>query len=190
MAGMAGMGLGALPMSPALVAAALNQAGWGLIGNLGGGPGQAGAPGPPGTQPGDHGGFPTPTSFPATVAPGPTTVANSGTSNGSPAAPGFLGWGASPGAGAEAGPGAGQSQQATPPQHGQAAAAAAAAGTWSTQPRDRQGERAEDLKRIYLQRLVFQEPDGNTWSKRVEREDVIASRSRCSVMKVSIVYFL
>jgi len=139
MAGMAGMGLGALPMSPALVAAALNQAGWGLIGNLGGGPGQGGAPGPPGTQPGDHGGFPTPTSFPATVAPGPTTVANSGTSNGSPAAPGFLGWGASPGAGAEAGPGAGQSQQATPPQHGQAAAAAAAAGTWSNQPRDRQG---------------------------------------------------
>lgn len=32
-----GMGLnalGALPMNPALVAAALNQAGWGLIGNL------------------------------------------------------------------------------------------------------------------------------------------------------------
>ena len=115
MAGMAGMGLGALPMSPALVAAALNQAGWGLIGNLGGGPGQGGAPGPPGTQPGDHGGFPTPTSFPATVAPGPTTVANSGTSNGSPAAPGFLGWGASPGAGAEAGPGRGSHNKPHPP---------------------------------------------------------------------------
>ena len=42
MAGMAGLNIGALPMNPALVAAALNQAGWGLIGNLsaagGGGP--------------------------------------------------------------------------------------------------------------------------------------------------------
>jgi len=134
MAGMAGMGLGALPMNPALVAAALNQAGWGLIGNLGGGGAPGAAPaGAPGA--GEHGGFPTPTSFPATVAPGPTTVANSGTSNGSAAAAGFLGWGASPG-GAE---GAGQSQQTTPPQHGPAAAAAAAAGTWSNQPRDRQG---------------------------------------------------
>ena len=47
MAGM-GMGLGALPMNPALVAAALNQASWGLIGNLGGGgaPGAAPAAGP------------------------------------------------------------------------------------------------------------------------------------------------
>lgn len=29
-----GLNLGALPMNPALVAAALNQAGWGLINNL------------------------------------------------------------------------------------------------------------------------------------------------------------
>ncbi|KAJ8954491.1 hypothetical protein NQ314_007097 [Rhamnusium bicolor] len=29
-----GLNLGALPMNPAIVAAALNQAGWGLIGNL------------------------------------------------------------------------------------------------------------------------------------------------------------
>lgn len=138
-AGMAGMGLGALPMNPALVAAALNQAGWGLIGNLqggGGGPGAGPAQGPAG---GEHGAFPTPTSFPATVAPGPggpthaTTVATSGPSNGTAA--GFLGWGASPGA--EAVPGA--SQQTSQPQHGAAAAAAAAAGTWSNQPRDRQG---------------------------------------------------
>ena len=98
------------------------------------------------------------------MAPGGpgTTVANSGTSNGSPAAAvniaenifgkskhiclrqGFLGWGASPGAGAGAEQGAGQSQQTTPPQHGQAAAAAAAAGTWSNQPRDRQGEQTAD----------------------------------------------
>ena len=137
MAGMAGMGLGALPMNPALVAAALNQAGWGLIGNLGGGGAPGGAPAAaPGA--GEHAGFPTPTSFPATVAPGPgTTVANTGTSNGSAAAAGFLGWGASPGGGE----GAGQSQQTTPPQHGPAAAAAAAAGTWSNQPRDRQGNK-------------------------------------------------
>ena len=42
MAGMAGLNIGALPMNPALVAAALNQAGWSLMGNLqqggGGGP--------------------------------------------------------------------------------------------------------------------------------------------------------
>ena len=135
MAGMAGMGLGTLPMNPALVAAALNQAGWGLIGNLqGGGAGPAAGPtgGPAG---GDHGGFPTPTSFPATVAPGQTTVANSGPSNGSA---GFLGWGANPGAEPVV-PGASQQTTVTPPQHGAAAAAAAAAGTWSNQPRDRQG---------------------------------------------------
>lgn len=135
MAGMAGMGLGALPMNPALVAAALNQAGWGLIGNLqGGGAGPAAGPagGPAG---GDHGGFPTPTSFPATVAPGQTTVASSGPSNGSA---GFLGWGASPGAEQPVVPGASQQTTVTPPQHGAAAAAAAAAGTWSNQPRDRQ----------------------------------------------------
>ena len=135
MAGMAGMaGLGALPMNPALVAAALNQAGWGLIGNLQGGAAAGGGS--------EHGGFPTPTSapFPATVAAGgaahATTAANSGApSNGSA---GFLGWGASPPGepGVAPGPGAG-AQQTTPPQHG---AAAAAAGTWSSQPRDRQGQ--------------------------------------------------
>lgn len=32
--GLAGVNLGALQVNPALVAAALNQAGWGLIGNL------------------------------------------------------------------------------------------------------------------------------------------------------------
>jgi hypothetical protein len=34
MSGMAGLNIGALPMNPALVAAALNQASWGLIGGL------------------------------------------------------------------------------------------------------------------------------------------------------------
>jgi len=57
LAGMAGMNIGALPINPAMVAAALNQAGWGLIGNLQGGGGPAGA----GT--GAEGHFPTPTSY-------------------------------------------------------------------------------------------------------------------------------
>ena len=62
MAGMAGLNIGALPMNPALVAAALNQAGWGLIGNLGaGGGGPGGGPAGPGAE--THGAFPTPTSF-------------------------------------------------------------------------------------------------------------------------------
>ena len=63
MAGMAGLNIGALPMNPALVAAALNQAGWGILGaNLGaGGGGPGGGPAGPGAE--AHGGFPTPTSF-------------------------------------------------------------------------------------------------------------------------------
>lgn len=138
MAGMAGLNIGALPMNPALVAAALNQAGWSLMGNLQQG-GQAG-PGPAGGPGAEHAGFPTPTSFPATVAPGGpgahpanTTVANTA-QPGANGSAGFLGWGASPGG--EAVPGA--TQPSTAPPHG-AAAAAAAAGTWSSQPRDRQG---------------------------------------------------
>lgn len=134
MAGMAGLNIGALPMNPALVAAALNQAGWSLMGNLqqGGQGGPAGAPGP------DHGGFPTPTSFPATVAPGGPGQPHGGSTTMASSAPqgngsaGFLGWGASP-------PGEavqGASQPSTAPPNG---AAAAAAGTWSNQPRDRQG---------------------------------------------------
>ncbi|KAK7793033.1 hypothetical protein R5R35_004464 [Gryllus longicercus] len=47
--GMGTLNLGALPVSPALVAAALNQAGWGLIGNLQGGQ-QQGAAGDTGPQ--------------------------------------------------------------------------------------------------------------------------------------------
>merc|ERR1719481_674487 len=138
-AGMAGLNIGPLPMNPALVAAALNQAGWGLIGNL-----QGGQAGPAGGSGQEHGGFPTPTSFPATAAPGgpggpagpthATTVANSGAPGPGNGSAGFLGWGASPGGEAVQG----ATQQTTPPQHG-AAAAAAAAGTWSNQPRDRQG---------------------------------------------------
>jgi hypothetical protein len=34
MSGMAGLNIGALPMNPFLMAAALNQASWGLIGGL------------------------------------------------------------------------------------------------------------------------------------------------------------
>lgn len=45
--GMAGLNLSALPVNPAIVAAALNQAGWGLIGNLQGNQGQGGQDGQP-----------------------------------------------------------------------------------------------------------------------------------------------
>jgi len=70
------MGLGALnlgmPVNPAMVAAALNQAGWGLVGNIQGGQGgsegpqsfshpssfgHGNAPQPGGSQPGDNSGF-------------------------------------------------------------------------------------------------------------------------------------
>ena len=54
---MAGLNIGALPMNPALVAAAINQAaGWSLMGNL-----QSGANAPTGAEHGPP--FPTPTSF-------------------------------------------------------------------------------------------------------------------------------
>lgn len=137
MAGMAGLNIGALPMNPALVAAALNQAGWSLMGNLQQG-GQGGPAGGPGSE---HGAFPTPTSFPATVTPGGgpqphagvTTMASSGGPQGANGSAGFLGWGASPPG--EGVPGATQPSAAPP----NGAAAAAAAGTWSNQPRDRQG---------------------------------------------------
>jgi len=139
MAGMAGLNIGALPMNPALVAAALNQAGWSLMGNLqqGGGGGPTGAPGT------EHGAFTTPTSFPATVTPGGgpgaphagvTTMASSAPQAPGNGSAGFLGWGASPPG--EQVPGASQPSAAGAPN---GAAAAAAAGTWSNQPRDRQG---------------------------------------------------
>jgi len=135
--GLHGLNIGAMPVNPALVAAALNQASWGLIGNLQGG----GGPG------GDHG-FPTPTSsFTAAAAPGapggpigaptgpggpahPTTVANSGPAN----SPGFL----AGGVGGVGGWGGAAGDGATPPQAG-------AAGTWSSQPRDRQGWKNYDM---------------------------------------------
>jgi len=147
-AGMAGLNIGPLPMNPALVAAALNQAGWGLIGNL-----QGGQAGPGGNSGQEHGGFPTPTSFPATAAPGgpggvgnpnhggagATTVA---TGSGNPAAngsAGFLGWGASP-SGEPVVPGANPGTATAPGgQHQGPAAQGTAQGTWSSQPRDRQG---------------------------------------------------
>ena len=98
MAGMAGLNIGALPMNPALVAAALNQAGWSLMGNLQQG-GQGGPAGGPGAE---HGAFPTPTSFPATVTPGGPGQPHAGVTTMASSAPqgngsaGFLGWGASP----------------------------------------------------------------------------------------------
>lgn len=130
-------GFGALPMNPALVAAALNQAGWSLL--------QSG-----GNAPQDHGPpFPTPTSFgnPANVTtsqvgPGHTTMTSA---TGQPAAAaaaaaaagsnaGILtGWG--PSAGAPGAPGGeaipAQTPPAVTPQHHP--------GSWPSQTRDKHG---------------------------------------------------
>ena len=130
---MAGLNIGALPpMNPALVAAALNQAaGWSLMGNL-----QSGGNAPTG----EHGPFPTPTSFnnPANVTtsqvgPGHTTM----TSAAPPAPSGagnnagiLTGWGPSDG-----GPGGAAIPAQTPPtvtpQHHP--------GSWPSQPREKHG---------------------------------------------------
>jgi len=141
-AGMHGLNISALPVNPALVAA-LNQASWGLIGNLQGG-----------QAPGSEHNFPTPTSsFPVTASPGApgapggalgaptgpggpaahiTTVAN--TAGGPANSPGFLAGGVGGWGGGTADGVAG----ATPPQNG-------AAGTWSSQPRDRPGWKNYDM---------------------------------------------
>lgn len=97
MAGMAGLNISTLPMNPALVAAALNQAGWGLIGNLqaGQGPNAAGAAGAE-----QHPPFPTPTSFSTPggnvtttqVGGGHTTMTTGGNASGI-----LTGWGGGPG---------------------------------------------------------------------------------------------
>jgi hypothetical protein len=120
-----GMGLNlGMHMNPALVAAALNQAGWGLIGNLQGS-GAAGS----GT---DHG-FPTPTSF-GTQGSVATTQAAQG-SNPSGA---LTGWGAAanpaPGSGGGGDQPGGLPAQTPPtvtPQHHPAAAG------WPNQSRDK-----------------------------------------------------
>lgn len=142
MAGMAGLNIGALPMNPALVAAALNQAGWGILGaNLGaGGGGPGGGPAGPGAE--AHGGFPTPTSFSthANVGPGHTTMTNAAPGNA--AAGGILaGWGAAattPGAaggghGGEPGIPAATPPTVTPQHH------PTGAGSWPSQNREKHG---------------------------------------------------
>lgn len=166
MSGMAGLNIGALPMNPALVAAALNQASWGLIGGLQGGAGAGGGP-----EQQQHGFAPTPqgpppppppaTTFPNAVAAGQagpsgsvggpggagagnhaTTVANS---VGGPAGAnsaflaGVDGWGG--GGGGEPMPGGPQPPGGPAQQQQQqgGGGGGGAAGTWSNQPRDRAG---------------------------------------------------
>jgi len=137
--GMHGLNIGALPVNPALMAA-LNQASWGLIGNLQAGQGPGGEHGFPPTptssfpvtaSPGGHGGALGPTAGPG----GPshvTTVANTGAAANSPGfMAGSVGWGGTAG-------GEGAVPAPTPPQNG-------AAGTWSSQPRDRQGWKNYDM---------------------------------------------
>ena len=134
MAGMAGLNIGALPMNPALVAAALNQAGWGLIGNLGGGGGPGGAAGPGA----EHGAFPTPTSFSTPgnvtttqVGPGHTTMSNAAPGNAAAAATGGIlaGWGAAGTGGGEGMPAA--TPPTVTPQHHPTG------GSWPSQSREK-----------------------------------------------------
>lgn len=132
LAGMAGLNMG-LPMNPALVAAALNQAGWGLIGNLQGGGGPAGAG--TGTE---HPPFPTPTSF-STPGGNVTTTQVGGGHNtmGSGNASGILagGWGATAAAAPGGGPGAEGMPAATPPGTVTPQHHPTTPGSWPSQPK-------------------------------------------------------
>jgi hypothetical protein len=114
-----GMNMGALPMNPALVAAALN---WNLIGNLQGGHGTSG----PGSE---HPPFPTPTSFSTPGGNVTTTQGHNSMTSGGGAGGGILtGWGAN-------GPGApdGGIPAATPPGTMTPQHHPVAAGSWPSQ---------------------------------------------------------
>ena len=116
------MNIGALPMNPALVAAALNQAGWGLIGNLQGGHGTSG----PGSE---HPPFPTPTSFSTPGGNVTTTQGHNSMTSGGNAGGGILtGWGAT-GPGAPDGMPAATPPGTMTPQHHPVAAGA----SWPSQ---------------------------------------------------------
>ena len=139
---MAGLNIGALPMNPALVAAALNQVtGWSLMGNL-----QSGGNAPTGAEHGPP--FPTPTSFSTPgnvtttqVGPGHTTMTSAAAPQAAGSNAGILtGWGHSTGApgapGAPGGPGGeagipAQTPPAVTPQHHP--------GSWPSQTRDKHG---------------------------------------------------
>lgn len=136
---MAGLNLGALPMNPALVAAALNQAGWSLMSGLQGGGGPNAGPGGGGPG-GEHGPF-TPTSFSnvtsSQVGPGHNTMTSAAAQQG-PAGnnAGILtGWGPSAAGGGPGGHGGEAIPAQTPPtvtpQHHP--------GSWPSQPRDKHG---------------------------------------------------
>ena len=122
MAGIAGLNMGALPMNPALVAAALNQAGWELIGNLQQGRGAKAGAGA------EH--FPTPMSF-STPGGNVTTTQQVGQGGGNAAGGILSGWGA---AAAPGGPEQGIPHAQTPPgavtPHGHPGAAG---GSWPSQ---------------------------------------------------------
>ena len=118
-----GMGLNlGMPMNPALVAAALNQAGWGLIGNL-----QGSSAAGSGT---DHG-FPTPTSF-GTQGSVATTQAAQGNN---PSAT-LTGWGAAANPGAGSG-GAGDQPGGIPAQTPPTVTPQHHPGSWPSQSRDK-----------------------------------------------------
>ena len=139
MAGMAGLNmLAAGPMNPALVAAALNQAAWGMIGNPGGAAGAGGhaGSGAPDAAAAAAAHFPTPTSF---STPGNVTTTQVGPQAGNNAAAaaagGILaGWGAAgAGAGAEPVIPAATPPAVTPQHH------PTGAGSWPSQNRKDHG---------------------------------------------------
>ncbi len=153
---MAGLNIGALPMNPALVAAALNQAGWSLMGNL-----QSAAAGNPPTPatpaaagPAEHA-FPTPTSFSAPVnvtSSTMTSAAQQAAQVNSSAAGILTGWGPSaagpgaPGAPATGAPGGEAIPPQTPPtvtpQHHPG-------GSWPTQSREKQQQQQQHGWKTY-----------------------------------------
>ena len=158
---MAGLNIGALPMNPALVAAALNQAGWSLMGNLQSGAAAGNAPPTPATPAGaEH--FTTQTSFSnpgnvttSQVGPGLTTMTSAAAQPGNSAAGILTGWGpsaaaAGPGApgapGAATAPGGHTGGEAIPPQTPPTVTPQHHPGSWPSQSRDKQQQQQHGWK--------------------------------------------
>ena len=137
--GMTGLNIGALPMNPALVAAALNQAGWGIIGNLQQGAAAGQSQGPQGEHP-----FPTPTSF--STPGGNVTTSSSGSAGilagwGTAATAGPADGGVGPGGATPGGMPAATPPGTVTPQHHQTP------GSW---PATNQGKRVRELSPCLL----------------------------------------
>ncbi|XP_046389352.1 TAR DNA-binding protein 43-like, partial [Ischnura elegans] len=103
--GMGALSLSGLPMNPALVAAALNQAGWGIIGNLQGGQAGAGDGPPPPQAFGNPGAAAA--AFGGNQAGGQSGAPNQGSGGGGGGGGGFLSWMNQPAGGSGGGGGGG-----------------------------------------------------------------------------------